>query len=214
MPVGAGAAGNVVAEKECDGEGFVGADVRFDGIWFVTQQESRFLIHVYVLGAVFAVLGWTYVLESAGRYSRFLVAVAVAISVSYGMLMIARARKDDVHAVLSPAYSRARSQAEVPFFDSFQYINSQPSATRVLILDRSVPPYYSDKPYLKPVGQWGERPLPGAPDAAEALRRIQEWRVSHVLDVQSEVAPFQVRPDMRGLSLVLESTNQRVYAVQ
>jgi len=182
-------------------------------LWFVTQQESRFLIHGYVLSAIFAVFGWRYVRSISPPRSRLLGGAVVGISVTYGACMIARDRIADSRTLVSAAASERRERETIPFLDSFRFINGEPSVRQVLILDPTVPPYYSDKPYVKPVGQWGERTLPGAPDSAEALQRVREWNVSHVMDVQSEIGNFQVAPNTPGLTLVFESKGQRVYYI-
>jgi hypothetical protein len=84
----------------------------------------------------------------------------------------------------------------------------------VLILDRSVPPFYLDKDYRKPVGQWGELTLPGVATPADALAQVGKLHVTHVLDANSEVAPFQVNQPAAGLHLVFEGKDQRVYRVE
>jgi hypothetical protein len=178
--------------------------------WFATQQESRFLIHMYVISAVFAVIGWWYAVSLAPRYSRLLAGTVVAVSVSYGLFMIGKARSADLRAVFSSTFANERRHKEIPFLDSFEFLNHEPSVRRVLLLDRSIPPFYLDREYVKPVGQWEERTLPGAPDA---LIRVREWNVSHVLDVQSPIAPFQVAIGTPGLTPVFESNEQRIYRV-
>ena len=181
--------------------------------WFLTQQESRFLIPVYAIAAIFSVLGWRYALEIAPSYSKFLCAAAVAISVAYGVSMMALSRKDDLHSVVSPAFAARQRRDRIPFYDSFQYLNHDPTVRKVLILDRSVPPYYSDKSYLKPFGQWGERPVPGIDDPAAILARLHEFGVTHVLDVHSEVSDFRVCETGPALTLVFERPDQRIYRV-
>jgi hypothetical protein len=184
-------------------------------LWFVTQQESRFLIHVYVLAAVFAVLGWRAVVASQRRVSRYLVATVVVLSCSYGLFMILRTDMGSARAVFSPRYAMLRRQTSIPYLASFEYLNGENSVRKVLILDKSVPPFYSDKDYAKPVGQWGEHTLPGAPDSQQALRRAlaHQLDVSDVLDVNSPVSTFQIAPRTPGLTLVFEAENQRVYRV-
>jgi hypothetical protein len=183
-------------------------------LWFVTQQESRFLIHGYVLSAIFAVFGWRYLRSVGPPFSRLLGGAVVVVSVAYGAFMIGRERIADARTLVSATAAETRERETIPFLDSFRFINSEPSVRRVLILDLTVPPYYSDKPYVKPVGQWGERTLPGRPDYAQALRRVHEWNVSHLMDVHSEVASFKVEPHTPGLALVFESKDQRVYRVE
>ena len=183
--------------------------------WYVTQQESRFLIDVYSIGAIFAVLGWKTAQSWGKRYLTCLAATAVLISVGYGLLMIARPDGKDIRAVFSASYAAAKRRAEIPYLESFAFLNRENSVQRVLILDRSVTPYYLDKEYVKPVGQWGEQTVSGASDSAEALHMALAHRleVSHVLDVNSEVSKFQVKPDTDGLTLVFEAADQRVYAI-
>jgi hypothetical protein len=182
-------------------------------LWFVTQQESRFLIHGYVICAIFAVFGWRYVVSVRPPLSRFLAGAVVFVSVAYGALMIGRERLADARTLVSAAAFERYERETIPFLDSFRFINGESSVRQVLILDPTVPPYYSDKPYVKPVGQWGERTLPGAPNSTEALKHLRELGVSHVMDVQSELASFQVAPGTPGLALVFESKAQRIYRV-
>jgi len=182
-------------------------------LWFVTQQESRFLIHGYTMSAIFAVFGWRHVKSVLAPWSRWLGGAVVFLSVAYGAFMIGRERMGDARTVVSVRAAKKRERETIPFLESFQFINNDSSVRRVLILDPTVPPYYSEKPYVKPEGQWGERPLPGGRDSVEALKHVRELRVSHVMDVQSEVSSFRVPPDTRGLSLVLESKGQRIYRI-
>jgi hypothetical protein len=182
--------------------------------WFVTQQESRFLIPVYAIAAIYAVIGWRYARQSGRVWSRVMAATLVAVSAGYGAFMIGKASFPEVRAVFSPSYAASRRAHELPYLESFEYLNREPSVRRVLLLDGSVTPYYFDKPYLKPVGQWGERTLPGAPDAEQALAEVRALQATHVLDVVSTVAPFQVKEGAPGLRLVFEAPGQRVYLVE
>jgi hypothetical protein len=181
--------------------------------WFVTQQESRFLIHVYILATIFSVLGWRLAVSTGSQLTRILAVSIVFTSLSYGTFMIAKAWPNALHSVLSPEYAEAQRAGNVPFLQSFQYLNKSPDVTRVLILDPSVPPFYSDKDYIKPLGQWGEQTLPGSISPLEAVQKVHELGVSHVLDVNSEVAPFRIVGPRKGLTLVLEARNQRIYRV-
>lgn len=182
-------------------------------LWFLTQQESRFLIHVYVLGAVFAAMGLRVMWAQRRRLPRALATAVIMLSVGYGAVMIWRASSVGVRAALSPSVADQIHRENVPYAESFAYLNSTPDVKLVLILDRSVPPYYLDKNYIKPVGQWGERALPGSIDSLLALHRAATLKFTHVLDVQSPVGAFQVTDQKENLQLVFESTNQRVYRV-
>jgi len=127
--------------------------------------------------------------------------------------MIFGAQIDNLHAVVSPNFAQLRRERQIPYLASFDYLNSDPSVKKILILDRSVPPFYSRKPYVKPVGQWDELTVPQISNSPETLPHARELHVTHVLDVISPVSGFQIeRPDP-DLKLVFESTGQRIYRV-
>ena len=182
-------------------------------MWFFTQQESRFLIHVYVVAAIFSVAGWNYVSARYGKLQRLTAAAVIGISILYGLLMIVRAQTENLRAVVSPSFSQFRRAREIPYLASFDYLNSDPWVKKILILDRSVPPYYSRKPYLKPVGQWGELTLPQILNSLETLPRVRELHVTHVLDVVSPVSGFQIEHPPSNFELVFQSMGQRIYRV-
>ena len=182
-------------------------------LWFVTIQESRFLIPFYAISAVFAVLGWEFVEPLMAKRGRVLCATAIAISVAYGFALMAKSRIADLHSVFSPVYAQQRRTSEIPYVESFDYMNRDPLVTRVLILDRSVPAYYSDRDYVKPFGQWGELLFVDASTPGDILRRVDELHPSHILDVQSEVSDFCVPPDYPGLALVFDRPRQKIYKV-
>jgi hypothetical protein len=213
-PLGLGPMGVIAARKNSAARMMLLLVVLLTAAWFVTQQESRFLIPVYGMAAIFAVLGWRQVIQSGRVLSRAIAVLLVAISVSYGVFMIGQATFPEIRTVFSPAYAAIRSTREIPYFSCFQYLNREPSVRKVLVLDRSVPPYYLDKPYVKPIGQWGERTLPGAPDEAQALEEARALQVTHVFDVNSASAPFQIKEGTPGLRLVFEVAGQRVYRVE
>ncbi len=182
--------------------------------WFFTQPESRFLIPVYVIGSVFGVLGWRYVRAKAPRHSYVLCGAVICCSLIYGLFMIGSARHIDLKAAVSSRFAEQHRQGSTPFFQSFEYLNVQPSVNRVLVLDRSVPVYHLDKAYLKPFGQWGEQVLPGASNSAQVLTELPSLHVTHILDVRSPVGDFQVPVNSPDVELVFEEQNQRVYRVR
>src|SRR5260370_24887666 len=98
--------------------------------------------------------------------------------------MIGTARANDVAAALSSSFAERQRQQRIPFLESFRFLNSEPAVQKVLILDRSVPPYYCDRRYLKITGQWKEQVLPGIRDANDAIEHLCELHISHVLDVR------------------------------
>jgi hypothetical protein len=182
--------------------------------WFLTDQESRFLIDVYAIAAVFAVAGWHYAAKAAPQFGPLLSAVVVACSILYGGYMIGPARASDVHAALSTRYAALRRSERIPFVDAFDYLNAAPAVHSVLILDPSLPPYYLDMPYVKPFGQWGEQTLPHAPDLPQVLEQIHSLGVSHVLDVRSTISDFRVPEALPGLKLVFAEPDERIYEVE
>ena len=125
--------------------------------------------------------------------------------------MIGRMQTDDLRAAISPRYAAMKRQRDIPYLARFEYLNSEPSVREVLLLDRSVPAYYSNKAYIKPAGQWGERSVPGASTSLDALQKARQLGVTHVLDVVSSVSDFQVKSPPAGLTLVFQSAEQRVY---
>ncbi|MBZ5698583.1 MAG: hypothetical protein LAN18_08550 [Acidobacteriia bacterium] len=181
--------------------------------WFVTAQVSRYVIHIYVIGAIFGVLGWQYTARSVSRNARVLSAVVIAISILYGMFMISSDRVEDVHAALSSSFEAKRSFQETPHLASFDYINSEPSVRKVLILNKGIAAYFIDKPYIKPFGRWGEQTLPGATDVPKVMAQLASLHVTHILDVKSEDGSFQLPEHPSGLTLVFEQGDQRVYRV-
>jgi hypothetical protein len=106
-----------------------------------------------------------------------------------------------------------RRNTNIPFLQSIDYLNHNPAVTKVLILDRSVMTYYSDKNVIKAFGQWWEQVFPDARTGQEVLPKIESLGVSHVLDVVSPDSGFQIPAGYPGLSLVFEAPNQRVYKV-
>ena len=138
----------------------------------------------------------------------------VGVSVLYGLFMIGSSQSDALRAVFSRAYAQAKKQREIPYLASFEYLNATPGAHQVLILDRSVTPYYLRKSYIKPVGQWGEQTLPGVTTGLAALTQSRELQITHVLDVVSPVSGFQIQDPPIEMKLVFETPDQRIYRVQ
>jgi hypothetical protein len=171
------------------------------------------LIPVYVIGAVFGVLGWQCIARSASRSAQALSTVVIAISLLYGMYMIIADRVEDVHAALSSSFEVKRSYEETPRFASFDFINREPSVKKVLILDRGIAAYFIDKPYIKPFGRWGEQTLPGATDVPKVMSELPSLHVTHVFDVISEDGSFYLPEHPPGLTLVFERADQRIYRV-
>lgn len=181
--------------------------------WFVSEQDGRFLIHVLVLAIIAGVVGWRYVGRVSPRYGRALAALAVALSVSYGLFMIGRSREESVHAVFSKSFEEQRMQAEIPFLDSFVYLNEHSAVQKVLFLNPNVPAFYSQKDYLKPFGRWGEQVLPDVRTVQEALGAARSLHVSDILDVRWPGGSFDVPQKTPGLVLIFGEQDQRIYRV-
>jgi hypothetical protein len=181
--------------------------------WFLTAQESRYAINIFVIAALFGVVGWRYVASSVSRAARALASIAVALSIGYGLWMIFPERAEDVHAALSSSYETKRWHAETLCADSFDFINGKPSVKKVLILDSSVAPFFVDKPYIKPFGVWGERSVPGADTVPEVMAQLPSLQVTHVFDYHPKGEPFHLADHPPGLTLVFERADQRIYRV-
>ena len=181
--------------------------------WFVTAQDSRYLIPIYVIGCIFGVIGWRYSASSISRTARALSIVVIAISIFYGMFIIISDRVEDLHAALSSSFEAKRRSEETPRFASFDYINREPSVRKVLILNEGIAAYFIDKPYIKPFGRWGEQTLPGATDVPKVMSKLPSLQVTHILDTISEDGSFYLPEHPPGLTLVFEHEDQRIYRV-
>ena len=181
--------------------------------WFITEQESRFLIPVYVIAAIFSVLGWQYTARLRSRYARTLSVLVVTISVLYGLVMIVPSRVEDMHAALSNSFESYRSYREIPWAAAFDYINNEPSVRRILVLNSGVAAYYINKPYLKPFGRWGEQTLPGARDVPEVMAQLPSLHVTDILDVKSDDGLFELPDNSPNLTVVFETPDERIYRV-
>jgi hypothetical protein len=181
--------------------------------WFITQQESRFLISVYAIAAIFAVIGWEYIARLHSKNSRILATLVIAISVIYGLALIVPTRMDDMHAALSNSFETRRSYRDIPRLAAFDYIKNEPSVRKVIILDAGVAAYYVDKPYIKPFGRWGEQTLPGVTDIPGVMAQLPVFQVTHVLDVKSEDGQFELNGSLSNLVLVFETNDERIYRV-
>jgi hypothetical protein len=182
--------------------------------WFATAQVSRYLIPVYGIAALFGVLGWEYVTGTSSRFARALSASAVACSLIYGLVMILPDRRDDLHAALSRSFEAERRLREIPFLESFNFLNDNASVTKVLITDPYVHAFYSNKAYIKPLGRWGEQTLPDATDLQKILPTLPRLHVTHVLDVAWPHGTFRLPEDPPGLTLVFQRQDQRVFQVE
>jgi 4-amino-4-deoxy-L-arabinose transferase-like glycosyltransferase len=181
--------------------------------WFVTEQDARFLIHVYVFLAIFAVWGWRVVAASSPRYGRLLASTAIALSILYGLGLILPERVPDLHAAISPAFEKQRKFEEIPYVEGFTYLNANVGVRRVLVLEPRVPTFYLQRDYLKPIGRFGEQSVPEGNDFRLLKGKLSTYGVTHILDVRLDDNDFRIPPGQAGLRLVLERDDQRIYQV-
>jgi hypothetical protein len=182
--------------------------------WFVTEQDARFLIHVYVLLAVFTVWGWRAVAASATRSGNLFAGAAMACSILYGFGLIVPDRVADMHAAVSPAFEKQRDSREIPYFESFTYLNESPGVKKVLVLEPRLPAFYFEKDYLKPIGRFGEQTVPEGNDYQLLRGKLNTYGITHILDVRLESNNFRVPPGEPSLQLVFQRDDQRVYQVR
>jgi hypothetical protein len=181
--------------------------------WFVTEQEARFLIHIYVLLAIFAIWGWREVAAQSPRWGRALAGAAIAISILYGLILIVPDRVPDIRAAVSADFEARRKAEEIPFVESFAYLNDEQQVKKVLVLEPRVPTFYLKKDYLKPVGRFREQTVPEGNDFERLEDKLKAYGITHVLDVRLEGHDFRVAESAQHLQLVLERGDQRVYRV-
>jgi hypothetical protein len=181
-------------------------------VWFLTAQEARYLIHGYVVAAIFAVWGWRHVAQGTSKPGSLLAGLAIALSVVYGAYMIGAARAEDLHAAISSSFAEKRRSQEVPFVDTFKFLSYDTSVQTVLILDPRVPPFYLEKTYIKLIGRHGEQTISEANDLQRVLSQLHSWRISHVLDVRTS-GEFRLPEQPKDLTLIFERQNQRIYRV-
>ena len=151
-------------------------------VWFLTAQVSRYLIPVYVIAAIFAVIGWQFVSSNAPEYGRHLANIAVAISIFYGLFMTVEERREDFTCSLSGTFEEARRHREIPRIESFDYINREPAVQRILVLNCGIAAYFIEKDYVKPYGRWGEQTLLGAETVPQVMAQLPNLHVTHILD--------------------------------
>ncbi len=196
---------------------FVGAISLFGFLtvlgWFVTEQDARFLIHVYVLLAIFAVWGWREVAAKSPRVGRLLAGAAIACSILYGLALIVPARTADLHAALSPSFEKQRQFQEIPYLESFEYLNTNSDVKKVLILEPRVATFYLRKDYLKPVGRFEEQTIPEGNDFGQLTGKLSAYGITHILDVRLDDNGFRVPPAQPNLQLIFERDDQRIYRV-
>ena len=211
-PLALGPLGMIARRRDPFAKGLLLFAVLQMGAWFLTAQLSRYVIHIYVIGAILGVLGWKYAAEVASRNGRVLSAVVIAISLLYGFGMTVSIRMEDLHAAVSASYEAKRWNQETAWAPSFDYINREQSVKKVLILDAGVAAYFIYKPYIKPFGRWGEQTL-DATNVPQVLSLVPGLHATHIMDVIEEDGSFALPEHPSGLTLVFEHGDQRIYRI-
>jgi len=177
--------------------------------WYVTQQESRFLIPVVCVFASLAGIGAEWAWSTASARRRILIGAIIAISVIYGSLVILTDERPRLLWLKGPAADLAAQATKIPYRTAFQYLNQTDAVKRVLILDKLVPTYYLNKPYVKVLGPYGEVPDPSLTSPHVALQETRRLGISHILMVTPDLdLPAGTNCD----TPVFQSPDARVYS--
>jgi hypothetical protein len=59
-----------------------------------------------------------------------------------------------MRAVASPSFAVERHRTLVPYSEAYDYLKQAEGVRSILILDSWVPPYYLERPHVKPIGAW------------------------------------------------------------
>jgi hypothetical protein len=208
-PLGLAPLGVYVARKQREVRLLLGLCFLFTLTWFVTQQESRFLVPIICVGAALAGVGAELALRQAGR-TRALTWAIVGISVAYGGIVIAQDEWPRLTWLRGPQAELRRQMAQVPYYSAFGYLNETAEVKRVLILNKLVPTYYLHKLYVKPLGPYGERTVAGVESEADALGQAGSMGITHVLEVESKATPL-TEAGCGKLTVMFSSSEARVY---
>jgi hypothetical protein len=119
----------------------------------------------------------------------------------------------DIHAALSPAFEKQREFQEIPYFESFNYLNESPRVKKVLVLEPRLPTFYLQKDYLKPIGRFGEQTVPEGNDFQLLRDKLNTYGITHILDVRLDSNDFHIPPGPPNLHLIFQGRNQRIYEV-
>jgi hypothetical protein len=161
-------------------------------VWFVTQQEARFVIHLLALGVALGAAGATW-LSARSRLGFALVALIAGASIVYGGINLTRELGSAALGAVSPAHARKRLD-KIPFRSAFDALNALDHA-HVLIVDPMVPPYYLEHRYQKTLGMYGETPF----DGPVTLEQLVELGITHVFETDEHRAPAWLAPHLEPL---------------
>ncbi len=180
-------------------------------VWFLTQQNARFLIHVVALATAACAVALPFCLHRAGAFTRWSVLGLIALNLGVGLFGFVYFRADRLHAVFSAAAAEDRRVRLIPYRDAIGFVNDRPEVVRVLLPGKWVPGYYLRKPYTKTVGQYGDHPFPAFPSPEAVLAALPRWDCSHLIHTDDDT--WRVPPDDPRFTLVFRGERSRVYAL-
>jgi hypothetical protein len=198
VPLGLGPIGWWVARKRAGMGELTVWSLCVGLVWFLTQQEARFVQVLFVIGAVLGALGANW-LSSRSRLGLVLSVLVTGVSIVYGASTVVKATGPAslgpaALSALSPSRAEMR-RSEIPFRRAFEALNAAKDVGRVLIVDPKAPPYYLDHPHTKIVGMYGETPF----DGPVTLARLADAGVTHVFETDKHRAPPWLLPHLELL---------------
>lgn len=180
-------------------------------LWFATQRNARFLIHVIALITAFSAVALPLCLDRRHVVSRWCTLGILALSIGVGIFGFVYFRSDQIRSVFSESHAEARRQRDIPYYSALNFVNHTPEVTNILLLTKWVPGYYLQKPYVKTVGQYGNLPFPDIPSTAAALAELPRWGASHVIDTSND--GWSISPQDPRFEEVFAGDQARVYRI-
>lgn len=168
-------------------------------LWFLTQQEARFLIHVCAVLAVFAAIGAEFGLQHQSRTIRWVHGAVVLCSVVFGLGNLLPRRVERITSLISPAVAQERRERSIPWVSGMDFINSSNDVRGVIVLRGAVPVYFLKKSF------WISESSSSAVLEGESLLR----GATHILDTRMDGR--WVLNESNAYELVFESFDTRVY---
>ena len=180
-------------------------------IWFQTQQNARFLIHIIALLTAISAVALPVMLKQSGLVVSWLTRGVILATIITGIIGFVVFRADRILGVLSPQGAISWQQTQIPYYPSITWLNQHDEVARVLLLSKWVPGVYLDKPYVKTAGHYGNHPFVDVDSPAEALRQLHRWHATHVLDVIQD--GWLIPVDDPRFQLVSKTTEARIYEI-
>jgi hypothetical protein len=181
-------------------------------LWFATQRNARFLVHVIALLTALSAVGIPLCLDRRYPISRWCTLGILALSVGAGIFGFVYFRANQIRSVFSEHYAETRRQREIPYYSAIDFINRTPAVEKLLLLSKWVPGYYLNKPYVKTVGQYGNLPFPEIASPAAALTVLPRWQATHLIDTQDD--GWLIPPNDQRFKLVFTGDRSRVYEIE